>query len=85
MVATRQVGVKCTICCNFYDNSKQQQGSSTKNLFLTGSKNYKFSTISDHEKSKTHVEAVEVQVERKGTAVAKKTTAHKMLMGLKER
>jgi hypothetical protein len=27
-------GMKCTICCNFYDNSKQQ-GSSTKNLFLT--------------------------------------------------
>ena len=48
-------GMRCTICCNFYDNSKQQQGSSTKNLFLTGSKNYKFSTISNHEKSKTHV------------------------------
>ena len=28
-------GMRCTICCNFYDNSKQQQGSSTKNLFLT--------------------------------------------------
>ena len=28
-------GTRCTICCNFYDNSKQQQGSSTKNLFLT--------------------------------------------------
>ena len=27
-------GMRCTICCNFYDNSKQQQGSSTKNLFL---------------------------------------------------
>ena len=85
MVATRQEGMRCTICCNFYDNSKQQQGSTKKNLFLTWSKNYKFSTISDHEKSKTHVEAVEVQVERKGTAVAKKTTAHKTLMGLKER
>ena len=29
-------GMRCTICCNFYDNSKQQQGSSTNNLFLTG-------------------------------------------------
>ena len=75
-------GMRCTICCNFYDNSKQQ-GSSTKNLFLTGSKNYKFSTISDHEKSKTHVEAVEVQKSRE-KAVAKKTTAHKTLMSLKE-
>ena len=28
-------GMRCTICCNFYDNSKQQTGSSTKNLFLT--------------------------------------------------
>ena len=55
-----------------------QQGSSTKNLFLTGSKNYKFSTISDHEKSKTHIEAVEVQKSRE-KAVAKKTTAHKCL------
>ena len=27
-------GMRCTICCNFYDNSKQQQGSITKNLFL---------------------------------------------------
>jgi hypothetical protein len=27
-------GMRCTICCNFYDNSKQQQGSSAKNLFL---------------------------------------------------
>jgi hypothetical protein len=26
--------MRCTIFCNFYDNSKQQ-GSSTKNLFLT--------------------------------------------------
>jgi hypothetical protein len=26
--------MRCTICCNFYDNSKQQ-GSGTKNLFLT--------------------------------------------------
>ena len=50
--------MRCIICCNFYDNSKQQ-GSSTKNLFLTGSKNHKFSTISDHEKSKTHVEEKE--------------------------
>jgi hypothetical protein len=44
--------LRCTSCCNFYDNSKQQQGSSTKNLFLTGSKNYKFSTISDHKSQK---------------------------------
>jgi hypothetical protein len=49
MVATRR---------EEYDNSKQQ-GSSTNNLFLTGSKNHKFSTISDHEKSKTHVEEKE--------------------------
>ena len=28
-------GMRCTICCNFYDCSKQQQGSSMKNLFLT--------------------------------------------------
>ena len=27
-------GMRCTICCNFSDNSKQQQGSSAKNLFL---------------------------------------------------
>ena len=27
--------MRCTIFCNFYDNSKQQQGSSTKNLCLT--------------------------------------------------
>ena len=27
--------MRCTICCNFYDNSKQQHGSGTKNLFLT--------------------------------------------------
>ena len=27
--------MRCTICCNFYDNSKQQKGSSKKNLFLT--------------------------------------------------
>jgi hypothetical protein len=78
MVATRQEGMRCTICCNFYDNSKQQQGSTKKNLFLTWSKNYKFSTISDHEKSKTHIEAVEVQKSRE-KAVAKKTTAHKRL------
>ena len=79
IVVFRSIGLKKFHSCN------TTRGSSTKNLFLTGSKNYKFSTISDHEKSKTHVEAVEVQVERKGTAVAKKTTAHKTLMGLKER
>ena len=78
IVVFRSIGLKKFHSCN------TTRGSSTKNLFLTGSKNYKFSTISDHEKSKTHVEAVEVQKSRE-KAVAKKTTAHKMLMGLKER
>jgi hypothetical protein len=39
--------------------------------------------INNCEKSKTHVEAVEVQKSRE-KAVAKKTTAHKTLMNLKE-
>jgi hypothetical protein len=57
------------------DNSKQQQGSNTKNLFLAGSKNYKFSTIHCiwSRKVKNTCRSSGIQKSRE-KAVAKKTT-----------
>jgi hypothetical protein len=36
------------------------QGSSEKHLFITDSKNFKISTVSDHEKSGVNIDAVRV-------------------------
>jgi hypothetical protein len=50
-------GMTCEMCCRLSDVNIQhwQQGSSKKNLFVVGSKNYKLSTIIDHERSNMHV------------------------------
>ena len=39
-------GMTCNICCE--QNISSKQGSSYKNMFITGSKNFKYSTIADH-------------------------------------
>jgi hypothetical protein len=53
------MGMTCSICCELYGEN-MSQGSSKKHLFIVGSKNYKFSTIIDHEKSHPHVDAIKI-------------------------
>ena len=52
--------MNCEMCCGLSDVNIQhwQQGSSKKKLFVVGSKNYKLSTIIDHERSNMQVRAV---------------------------
>ena len=48
-----------------YGDKLNLQGSSKKHLFIAGSKDYKISTVSDHEKSHVHIEK-EIQSNREG-------------------
>ena len=68
-------GMTCEMCCGLNDVNIQQ-GSSKKNLFVVGSKNYKLSTIIDHERSNMHVRAVGI-TKSKEQALTQTTTAHK--------
>jgi len=45
-------GMTCKICVEHYGDTLNLQGSSEKHLFIADSKNYKISTVSDHEKSR---------------------------------
>ena len=57
-------GRTCKICVEHYvehyGDKLNLQGSSKKHLFITVFKNYKISTVSDHEKSSVHIDAVRV-------------------------
>ena len=44
-------GMTCKICVEHYRDTLNLQRSSKKHLFIADSKNYKISTVSDHEKS----------------------------------
>ena len=78
-------GMTCEMCCGLSDVNIQhwQQASSKKNLFVVGSKNYKLSTIIDHERSNMHVRAVGI-TQSKEQALTQTTTAHKTIIALKE-
>ena len=51
-------GMTCKFCVEHYGDKLNLQGSSKKHLFIAGFKNYKISTVSDHEKSCVHIDAV---------------------------
>ena len=75
-------GMTCEMCCGLSDVNIQhwQQGSSKKNLFVVGSKNYKLSAIIDHERSNMHVRAVGI-TKSKEQALTQTTTAHQTQLG----
>jgi hypothetical protein len=53
-----------------------------KHLFITGCSNFKLSTITEHEKSKGHLDACDVHIARKKPT---ETPAHKSLLTLNEK
>ena len=57
---TDEKRMNCKICVEHYGDKLNLQGSSKKHLFIAGFKNYKISTVSDHEKSCIHIDAVRV-------------------------
>jgi hypothetical protein len=73
----------CKICVEHYRDKLNLPGSSKKHLFIAGFKNYKISTVSDHEKSCVHIDAVRSNKITK-QASTQQTTAHKTVMALKE-
>jgi hypothetical protein len=61
------------------------EGTSKKNIFVAGVKNYKHSTFTDNEKSKLHLDATIVRNSKKEAHwEEKKSTAHKTVIALKE-
>jgi hypothetical protein len=50
----------CKICVAHYGDKLKLQGASKKHLYIAGSKNYKISTVSDHENSGVYIDAVRV-------------------------
>jgi hypothetical protein len=75
--------MKCTVCTEHAQLTNSQVKLKHKHLFITGCSNFKLSTITDHEKSKGHLDACDMHNVRK-----KKTTetpAHKSLLTLNEK
>lgn len=73
-----QIGMRCAVCIDAGDNSR-----GPKNHFISGSKNFRFSTVTDHEKSISHVHASKIVASR--AEAAKKTSiAHKTVISLNE-
>ena len=70
----------CKICVEHYRDKLNLPGSSKKHLFIAGFKNYKISTVSDHEKSCVQLGVIKSQKQ----ASTQQTTAHKTVMALKE-
>jgi hypothetical protein len=50
----------CKICVAHYEDKLKLQGVSKKHLYIADSKNYKISTVSDHENSGEYIDAVRV-------------------------
>ena len=62
-------GMTCKIGVEHYGDSLNLQGSGKKQLFIAGPKNYKISTVSDHEKSCVHIEG-EIQSNSEGESAS---------------
>jgi hypothetical protein len=80
-------GMTCIICSEHYGDVSVRgadANNSKKHLFITGSKNYKFSTISDHEKSTTHTEVVRILESRKKETETEQSTAQKTVISMRE-
>jgi hypothetical protein len=75
--------MKCTVCTEHAQLTNSQVKLKHKHLFITGCSNFKLSTITDHEKSKGHLDhACHVHNARKKTT---ETPAHKSLLTLNEK
>ena len=74
--------MKCTVCTQHGRLINSQVKLKHKHLFITGCSNFKLSTITDHEKSKGHLDACDVHNARKKTT---ETAAYKSLLTLNEK
>ena len=72
----------CTLCTDFYKN-RQPQMPNLKNkfAFISGSNSFRLSTITEHDKSKMHEDALN---HKNGMEQPSQTTAHKTLVKLNE-
>jgi hypothetical protein len=72
----------CKICVAHYEDKLKLQGVSKKHLYIADSKNYKISTVSDHENSGEYIDAVRViksQKQKKQIGMALKEHTRKEL------
>jgi hypothetical protein len=76
--------MKCTVCIEHARQTTSHVNLKLKHkhLFITGCSNFKLSTITDHEKSKGHLDACDVHNARKNPT---DTPAHKALLTLNEK
>ena len=69
----------CTSCLEFF---KDKTGAG-KNTFITGSSNFKVSSVCDHESSKSHAKAVEAKLAKQKGQAMQSSDAGKALLSLK--
>ncbi|XP_052243150.1 zinc finger protein 862-like [Dreissena polymorpha] len=69
----------CSLCQVFFKNNTCVG----KNTFITGSTNFKVSTVSDHESSKCHQKAAEAELAKQSKHDMQKSEAGKALLSLK--
>ena len=74
--------MKCTVCTQHGRLTNSQVKLKHKHLFITGCSNFKLSTITDHEKSKGHLDACDVHNAGKKPT---ETAAYKSLLTLNEK
>jgi hypothetical protein len=72
----------CTVCTE-YSYSRQSTSSNLKqkHLFLSGCNNFRLSTVTDHEKSKGHIEAYQMILAKEQPD---QTEGHRTLIKLNE-
>ena len=73
-------GLMCKFCVEVGACLPRQKNSQN---FISGSTNYRFSAVSTHETSTSHIQALAILDARKGLA-EKKTVAHKTIISLNE-
>jgi hypothetical protein len=75
--------MKCAVCTEHAQLTNSQVKLKHKHLFITGCSNFKLSTITDHEKSKGHLDACDMHNAWKKKPT--ETPAHKSLPTLNEK
>ena len=71
----------CTLCTELAETKQTSNNLKHQHLFISGCNNFRISTVTDHEKSKGHLEALQV---KHAKDQPEQTEGHKILVKLNE-
>ena len=71
----------CTICTELAETKQSSNNLKHKPLFISGCNNFRISTVTDHEKNKGHLDALQV---KHAKDQPEQTEGHKTLVKLNE-